>query len=165
MEPQTPMPPNSTTPPPRPLPLPQLQAAPLPTPTPSLSARETLQQLAQAVPPQAQNAVPPVLSQPPPAYNNIYTEICTEIIKAQGRIMGADMALEEAQGVEGLSVEPQTLHCTVTGDGSKVINDLIQKYKSYFGYAAVEVCREAASRLLPNLSTEQTPALLNTPYR
>jgi hypothetical protein len=95
-----------------------------------------------------------------PAYENIYTEICSQIIKEQGRIIGMNLALEQAQGVAGLSVDPTTLHCMVEGDGSKVINDLIEKYSEFFGHAAIEVCREAASRYLVNLSDEQTPSLL-----
>jgi hypothetical protein len=145
------------------------QAPPQPTITPQLppsQARQSLQQLAQVMPPQPQtNPVSQVPQQPPPAYDNIYTEICTEIIRAQGKIIGADMSLEQAQGVDGLTVDPVTLHCTVVGDGSRVINDLIQKYRTFFGYAAVEVCREAASHLLSNLSPDQTPTLLNVAHR
>jgi hypothetical protein len=132
---------------------PQLNSSSTPT------AHESLELLAHS--PLAQVASSSASSQPPPAYENIYTEICTEIIKAQDSILGLDVALEQAKGVEGLRVDPMNMHSTVTGDGSKVINDLIEKYRTFFGYAAVEVCREAAARFLVRLPSEQTPTLLH----
>lgn len=95
-----------------------------------------------------------------PPKENIYTEICSQIITEQSRIMGLGLALEQTKHVEGLSVDPKTLHCDVVGDGSKVINDLIESYSSFFGKAAVEVCREAAAKFLVNLPLNQTPTLL-----
>ncbi len=165
---------------------PALPVEPMQQPTNSFE--QPLQQLSQAIPiADPQQAVPPAqpepvapeqpapslyeqtepqlttptqTDQPVPAFENIYTEICSQIIKEQGRIIGMNLALEQAQNVQGLSVDPVSLHCTVEGDGSKVINDLIEKYSDFFGHAAVEVCREAASRFLVNLSAEQTPTLL-----
>lgn len=126
-----------------------------------------LQQLSQAQPtsPSLYTTTEPQLSAPAPqpvqpAYDNIYTDICTQIIREQGRIIGMGLAVEQAQHVDGLTVDPVTFHTTVVGDGSKVINDLIGKYSDFFGHAAVEVCREAAARFLPHLPAEQTPALL-----
>jgi len=88
--------------------------------------------------------------------DNIYTEICGEIIKEQEQIIGT-LAVEQANYVEGLTVDPVTYHCTVTGDGSKVIDDLIEQYRDFFGHAAVEVCKEAASRFLARLPAEELP--------
>jgi len=90
---------------------------------------------------------------------NIYTEICGEIIKEQEQIIGT-LAVEQANYVEGLSVDPVSYHCTVTGDGSKVIDDLIEQYRDFFGHAAVEVCKEAASRFLARLPAEELPTSL-----
>lgn len=126
-----------------------------------------LQQLSQAQPaaPSLYTTTEPQLSAPAPqpmqpAYDNIYTDICTQIIREQGRIIGMALAVEQAQNVPGLTVDANTLHTTVVGDGSKVINDLIGKYSDFFGHAAVEVCREAAAKFLPHLPAENTPALL-----
>ena len=91
--------------------------------------------------------------------DNIYTEICGEIIKEQEQIIGT-LAVEQANYVEGLTVDPVTYHCTVTGDGSKVIDDLIEQYRDFFGHAAVEVCKEAASRFLARLPAEELPTSL-----
>jgi len=95
----------------------------------------------------------------PAEKENIYTEICTEIIKEQEQIIGT-LAVEQAGYVEGLTVDPVTYHCTVSGDGSKVIDDLIEQYRDFFGHAAVEVCKEAASRFLAKLPAEEMPASL-----
>lgn len=112
------------------------------------------------IPPQVATA--PQTAQPAPAKENIYTEICTQIIKEQSRIIGASLAIEQAASVEGLTVDATTLHCDITGNGSIVINDLIEKYRDFFGHAAVEVCREAAARFLANLPAEETPSLLKS---
>jgi hypothetical protein len=127
-------------------------------PSPQLPLKELVKSDA----PQTQNQ-PYTSGQLKPAYENIYTEICTEIVKAQANILGLEVALEQANSVNGLSIDPKSLHSTVSGDGSQVINDLIEKYRVFFGSAAVAVCREAAARLLTGLSQEQTPALLSPP--
>jgi polyhydroxyalkanoate synthesis regulator protein len=90
---------------------------------------------------------------------NIYTEICTQIIKEQEQIIGA-LAVEQAQQVVGLTVDPVSYHCTVVGDGSKVIDDLIEQYRDFFGHAAVEVCKEAASKFVNKLPAEALPTSL-----
>lgn len=95
----------------------------------------------------------------PEEKENIYTEICSEIIKEQEQIIGT-LAVEQANYVEGLTVDPVSYHCTVTGDGSKVIDDLIEQYRDFFGHAAVEVCKEAASRFLARLPAEELPTSL-----
>jgi hypothetical protein len=96
---------------------------------------------------------------PPEAKENIYTEICSQIIKEQEQIIG-NLALEEADRVEGLKVDHVTYHCIVTGDGSKVIDDLIGQYRDFFGHAAVEVCKEAAARFINKLPAEALPLSL-----
>jgi hypothetical protein len=95
----------------------------------------------------------------PGVKENIYTEICSQIIKEQEKIIGA-LAIEQANQVTGLTVDPATYHCTVSGDGSVVIDDLIEQYRDFFGHAAVEVCKEAASRFISKLPAEELPSSL-----
>jgi hypothetical protein len=109
--------------------------------------------------PQEPQAVANTTVATPEEKENIYTEICSEIIKEQEQIIGT-LAVEQANYVEGLSVDPVSYHCTVTGDGSKVIDDLIEQYRDFFGHAAVEVCKEAASRFLARLPAEELPTSL-----
>jgi len=90
---------------------------------------------------------------------NIYTDICRQIIKEQEQIIGT-LAVEQAQQVVGLTVDPATFQCTVIGDGSKVIDDLIEQYRDFFGHAAVEVCKEAAYKFVNKLPFDARPTLL-----
>lgn len=90
----------------------------------------------------------------------VYTDMCSQIIKDQGSIIGASLALEQASHVSGLSVDPSTYICTITGSGSVVVNDLIEEYRDFFGHAAVEVCREATSRFMSQLPAGEMPSLL-----
>lgn len=110
-------------------------------------------------PTQAQ-ATPP--NQQAQTQENIYTQICSQIIKEQSRIIGVTLAFEQASHVDGLTVNRSNFSCSINGNGSIVINDLIEQYRDFFGHAAVEVCREAASRYLANLPAEQTPTLLKS---
>jgi hypothetical protein len=93
------------------------------------------------------------------AKENIYTEICSQIIIEQEKIIGS-LAIEQANQVVGLTVDPATYHCTVTGSGSAVIDSLIEQYRNFFGHAAVEVCKEAAARFISKLPAEELPTLL-----
>lgn len=152
MEPQTQIPQESQ---PSASPTTVLQSVPLPQTQQGQPAPEGVANV-----PMATTAQQPASSAP--SKENIYTEICTQIIKEQSRIIGASLALEQAANVEGLTVDATTLHCDITGNGSIVINDLIEKYRDFFGHAAVEVCREAAARFLSNLPSEETPSLLKS---
>jgi hypothetical protein len=108
---------------------------------------------------QTQAAIPVAQTLP---QENIYTQICSQIIKEQSRIIGVTLAFEQASHVNGLSVDRSNFSCSINGNGSIIINDLIEQYRDFFGHAAVEVCREAASRYLANLPAEQTPTLLKS---
>lgn len=93
--------------------------------------------------------------------NEIYATICSQIIKEQGRIIGA-LSYEQASHVVGLDVDPVSYNCVIRGDGNRVLEDLVYKYREFFGNAAVEVCREAAARFASRLPDGQIPALLRT---
>jgi len=118
----------------------------------------------------AQPPVPPpdtvaqIAAQPhsdTPNQNEIYATICSQIIKEQGRIIGV-LSIEQANQVTGLQVDPSTFNCIVTGDGNAVLGELVEKYREFFGNAAVEVCREAAAHFMSSLPNEQVPALLRS---
>lgn len=108
---------------------------------------------AQATPPS-----PPPQQQPVNAAE-VYAEICTQIVREQTLIIGA-LAVEQAGHAEGLMIDQQTLECHITGNGAQVVDNLINKYRDFFGNAAVEVCKEAASRFTTRLPLEQLPASL-----
>ena len=91
---------------------------------------------------------------------SVYSDMCSQIIKHQGQIIGTPLALEQASHASGLSVNADTLECSVTGDGSTVVNNLVEEYRDFFGHAAVEVCKEATSQLMSQLGEGETPSLL-----
>lgn len=97
-----------------------------------------------------------------PTKNEIYATICAQIIKNQGLIIGA-LTYEQATQVPGLQVDPVSYTCKITGgDGAQILGALVEKYREFFGNAAVEVCREAAAQLARNLTNEDLPPTLRT---
>lgn len=94
------------------------------------------------------------------ARREVYNNIVINIIKQQALIIGPALAVEQAKMVDGLEFNSATMTCHITGNGSQVIDTLIEKYRDFFGHAAVEVCREAAAKYLVQISAEQTPSLL-----
>src|SRR5580700_8853229 len=111
----------------------------------------------QQLPPQPMPAATPL----PPRLdiNEVYAAICGQIIKEQSLIIGT-LALEQANHVTGLSVDSASYTCRVAGDGAAAVEELINKYRDFFGNAAVEVCKEAASRFITRLPVEQLPVSL-----
>ena len=101
-----------------------------------------------------------VMQTPIELNHSVYADMCGQIIKHQGQIIGVPLALEQASHVNGLTVDPVTYACTVKGDGSPIVNDLVEEYRDFFGHAAVEVCKEATSQFMSQLPEEETPSLL-----
>lgn len=104
-----------------------------------------------------QFAQPQSVAQPA---TNLYAEMCARIVREQGQIIGIPLALEQASHVNGLQIDSTTFACTVTGDGTTVVNSLIEQYRDFFGHAAVEVCREATSQYVGQLPEGAMPSLL-----
>lgn len=98
----------------------------------------------------------------PQAPNPAFDNICTEIVKEQSRIIGSRLALEQVQHIDGLTVEPVSLACHVTGDANRVISDIVSSFSRFFGHAAVEVCREAAARYVSKLAPADIPQVLRS---
>ncbi len=120
---------------------------PTPTPQPTIPAPDTISQIANQ--PSGQDIT----------MNEVYAIICSQIIKDQAKIIGA-LSIEQASHINGLAVDPLTYNCVLSGDGNKVLEDLVNKYREFFGNAAVEVCREAASRYASRLPNGQMPDML-----
>jgi hypothetical protein len=91
---------------------------------------------------------------------DVYAQIATKIIEQQETIIGP-VAIEQAQGISGLTVDWGTTHSvSVSGDESKVLDDLVKAYKNLFGQISVEVCKEAAANLIGQLPPADQPKLL-----
>ena len=91
-----------------------------------------------------------------------YEQIATKIIKEQEQLMGS-VAWMEAAKVPGLKIIDQktsNLSIETTSDARTVIDNLISKYRNLFGEAARQVCREAVTALVADLSPAEVPSSL-----
>jgi tRNA A-37 threonylcarbamoyl transferase component Bud32 len=89
-------------------------------------------------------------------------QITTKIIREQALIIGP-IAWEEAQQIEGLTVDIQTqeISFTVTGESQgEVVDKLVKRYEQLFGRASLEVCRDAVKDLIADVPADQVPTLL-----
>jgi len=90
---------------------------------------------------------------------DIYSQIVERIIKQQESIIGP-IAIEQAEHVHNLKINWSKHDVAVSGDGSKVIDDLVEKYKELFGKISVEVCKEAAQPFIGHLPAGKLPKSL-----
>ena len=90
---------------------------------------------------------------------DVYAQIVERIIKQQESIIGP-VAIEQASHVHNLKVDWSKKEVQVTGDGAKVIDDLVEQYKELFGKISVEVCKEAAEPLINKLPEGKLPKTL-----
>ena len=90
---------------------------------------------------------------------DVYAQIVERIIKQQESIIGP-IAIEQAEHIKGLKVDWEKKEITITGDGDKVIDELVEQYKQLFGKISVEVCREAAEPLVDKLPKGHLPKSL-----
>ncbi len=89
----------------------------------------------------------------------VYAEIAQRIIKQQETIIGP-VAVEQAEQIPNLKVDWGKHQVSVSGDGAKVIDELVKQYKKLFGQISVEVCKEAAEPLINKLQASQLPKTL-----
>ena len=90
---------------------------------------------------------------------DVYAQIAEKIIEQQETIIGP-VAIEQAKQVPNISVDWAKKEVKITGNESTAIDNLVDKYKDLFGQISVEVCKEAASKLIGQLPADQQPASL-----
>ncbi len=72
-----------------------------------------------------------------------YIEIVKSIVSSQMAIIGP-MAIEEANKIEGLSLDPKLENISITViKPEEAIKKLIEQYASLFGAISIEVSKEA----------------------
>ena len=81
------------------------------------------------------------------------------IVEGQLSIMGP-MAWEEAQEVDGLSIDVSRNEVYVEGDSREVLGRLVAQYEKLFGRASVEACREAVRPVISQVPSDQIPDML-----
>ena len=90
---------------------------------------------------------------------DVYSQIVQRIIKQQESIIGP-IAVEQAEHIHNLRLDWGKKDVSVSGDGAKVIDDLVGQYKELFGKISVEVCKEAAGPLMSQLPAGKLPKTL-----
>jgi hypothetical protein len=90
---------------------------------------------------------------------DVYAEIVEKIVEHQQSIIGP-VAIQQAEQVKGISIDPATHKVTLNGDQNAIIDNLVRNYQDLFGQIAVEVCKEAAAKVVVQLQPGQLPASL-----
>ena len=90
---------------------------------------------------------------------DVYAQIAEKIIAQQESIIGP-VAIEQAKQVAGIKLDWGKKEVSISGDESKVIDELVAKYKQLFGQISVEVCKEAAAKVASQLSGDKLPKSL-----
>lgn len=91
--------------------------------------------------------------------DNIFNKIAEKIIVEQETIIGP-LAIEQAKRVKGLTIDWSHHLVSFKGNESEIINDLVENYRDFFGQVSVQVCRQAAQKLISQLPLNQQPTLL-----
>ena len=88
-------------------------------------------------------------------------QIAKRIITEQELIIGP-LAWREAEKVDGIHVIDAGSGVVTVGNGDSrvVIDKLVSQYERLFGRASREVCREAATPFLSNLTPAEIPLSL-----
>jgi hypothetical protein len=91
--------------------------------------------------------------------NDAYSKIILEIVHEQENIIGP-IAISQANLVHGLALDWEQKAVTVTGDPKKVLDGLVEQYRTLFGQISVEVCKEAAQKILHEPHSDKLPLSL-----
>ena len=91
--------------------------------------------------------------------NDAYSQIVISIIQGQEGVIGP-VAVSQASLVKGLKLDWENKKAVISNDPKKVIDDLVEQYKTLFGQISVEVCKEAVGRQAQQLSPEEIPSSL-----
>lgn len=90
---------------------------------------------------------------------DIYAQMADKIIRVQEGIIGP-VALEQAGKVAGLHIDWQKHDIQFEGSKKDIIEKLIEQYKSLFGQASVEMCRDAVRGIISQVPPGGLPSLL-----
>ncbi len=88
---------------------------------------------------------------------DLYAQMAEKIIKAQEGIIGP-VAVEQAGKVSGLKVDWTKRDIQFSGSKKDVLEKLVEQYKTLFGQASVEMCKDAFRSL--SVPKTDLPSLL-----
>jgi len=88
---------------------------------------------------------------------SLYDQLVIQIIQYQEKIIGP-LAWSQAKEVPGLELQNQNV--TLKGNGKTVLTSLIDQYKTLFGQASVEACKDAIKESQITVSPQDLPDIL-----
>lgn len=90
----------------------------------------------------------------------LFNQILTEIIKRQVRITG-NLAWQEVRKIPNILISDEaTVKISITDNPKQAIDQLLQRYKNFFGDLAVQVSKNAVYSLTIKLPPEEVPESL-----
>ncbi|MEK7059798.1 MAG: hypothetical protein AAB971_03510 [Patescibacteria group bacterium] len=89
----------------------------------------------------------------------VFAQMVEKIIAQQEVIIGP-IAVEQAQQVKSLKIDWEKREIEIVGDPQRALDALVERYKLLFGQIAVETCKEAVSKLVLGLPSNQQPKSL-----
>ncbi|OGK11879.1 hypothetical protein A2954_05865 [Candidatus Roizmanbacteria bacterium RIFCSPLOWO2_01_FULL_37_12] len=90
---------------------------------------------------------------------DIFAKLAEKIIEEQETIIGP-IALEQARKVTGLTINWQKREVSLEGNKTQILAKLVDQYKTLFGHASVEVCKEAVNQYRTQISSDLLPQVL-----
>ncbi len=98
-------------------------------------------------------------SSPADDLRKLFDQIAEQIIERQEDIIGP-VAVQQAKQIKELKINWPQHNVDISGNPQAAIDELVEQYKELFGQIAVETCKEAVSRYLSQLPTDQMPQSL-----
>ena len=86
-----------------------------------------------------------------------YNTVILQIIKYQEEIIGP-LAWSQAQEVAGIEIKNQLI--LLNGNGKIILETLVNKYKTLFGQASVEACKDALRETQLSIASSDLPEIL-----
>lgn len=90
---------------------------------------------------------------------DIYGQVVEKIITEQEKIIGP-IALEQAEKVQGLTVDLKKHEVKIDGSKKEILQKLVEQYQHLFGQASVEVCKDAAKDFVKKMPQGDVPSLI-----
>jgi len=90
-----------------------------------------------------------------------FSQLAAKIIEAQEDILGP-IALDLAMNVDGLRIDGATRNVSIEGNGTDVVEHLVEQYQHLFDKASVELCKEAVRSMLVHIPKDAIPPLLRS---
>lgn len=91
--------------------------------------------------------------------NESFQILIKAIIVSQQAVVGP-LAVQTANKVTGLKISSDLGSVDLSGDENKILENLVHQYKTLFGQASVEVCKDAVRPIVAKMKDISIPQIL-----